>query len=268
MSYAGSRGEAQEPSLADTVQQSSAAIGIICKTPIPGASKTRLVPVLGMEGAAGLAAAFLSDVAAAIEMVPASCARTGYAVYAPEGTEEKIRPLLPPGFGLVCRRGSTLEHVLYGATRELLERGHDAVVLINGDSPTLPPLTIAAAIAALRRPGDRVVLGPAHDGGYYLIGLKVAHRELFRDIPWSTPAVLEATLEQARRCALAVELLPLWYDVDDVETLQVLVDEIATGVLPFDHGGLQGGPARATRAFLATCPTVRARPDIMLGTGP
>lgn len=230
----------------------STAVGIICKTPIAGASKTRLVPALGVDGAAELAGAFLRDVAAAVELVPECCGRRGYAVYAPEGTEDQIRPFLPAGFGLICRRGNTLEHVLLGATRQLLGQGHDGVVLINGDSPTLPPLIITAAIAALRRPGDRLVLGPADDGGYYLIGLKTPHTQLFRDIPWSTPAVFSTTIERACDIGLEVALLPRWYDVDDFETLQVLLGEIDSGTLPFDHGGIEGGPAVATNAFFAS----------------
>lgn len=235
-----------------------AAVGIICKTPISGASKTRLAPSVGVDGATELATAFLRDVAAAIEHVPECCGRRGYAVYAPEGSEATLRPLLPPGFGLLCRRGATLEDVLLGATRQLLEAGHDAVILVNGDSPTLPPMTIAAAIAVLRRPGDRVVLGPASDGGYYLIGLKLPHAELFRDIPWSTPAVLDRTLERARGIGLETALLPYWYDIDDIETLRILITEISGGGLPFDHGGLQGGPARATREFFLARPWLMA----------
>jgi rSAM/selenodomain-associated transferase 1 len=248
-----------------TIQRLGAAVGIICKAPVPGASKTRLIPVLGEEGAAELAGAFLRDVAAAIERVPACCHRMGYAVYAPEGSEARIRPCLPPDFRLICRRGATLEHVLLGSTRQLLGDGHDVVVLVNGDSPTLPPLTIASAIAALRREGDRVVLGPASDGGYYLIGLKTPHAALFRDIPWSTPAVLGTTLDRARSVGLTAELLPGWYDIDEIETLSVLIDEIAGGTLPFDHGGLQGGPACSTRAFLAARPWLRGRCQEMAG---
>lgn len=232
----------------------TAAIGIICKTPIAGASKTRLAPAVGIDGAAELAGAFLQDVASSIEAVPDICGRRGYAVYAPAGSEDSLRPLLPPSFGLICRKGTTLEGVLHGATAELLAAGHDAVILINGDSPTFPPLAIASAIAALRRPGERVVLGPAEDGGYYLIGLKTAYAELFHDIPWSTRGVLSTTVERARSIALEVALLPTWYDVDDEATLRLLLLDVAGQPLPFDHGHLQPGPARATRAFLAARP--------------
>jgi hypothetical protein len=117
--------------------------------------------------------------------------------------------------------------VLASAARHLLELGHDCAVLINADSPTLPSRLLIEAIERLRRPGDRVVLGPAIDGGYYLIGLKRAHRRLFEDIPWSTPAVLKSTRERAADVGVEVRELPPWYDVDDAEALAMLVDERA-----------------------------------------
>lgn len=228
----------------------TAAIGIICKTPQPGRSKTRLQPLLGAEDAAGLAAVFLSDIASAIEAVPEAVGRAGFAVYAPAGSEAALRPLLPPQFGLLCRQGTTLSSVLLGATEHFRAQGHDCAVLVNADSPTLPTLLITAAVAALRAPGDRVVLGPATDGGYYLIGLKQAHAHLFEDIPWSTAGVLAATRARAAEIGLAVSELPAWYDIDDALTFSWLLDELAGRALPFATPGLSGGPARATRAFL------------------
>jgi uncharacterized protein len=241
-----------QPKMAET------AVGIICKTPLAGVSKTRLVPLLGGGEAAELAACFLRDVSASIEAVPEAARRRGYAVYAPKGTEAVLRPLLPDSFGLICRCDATLGVVLHGAMGELLAAGHDAVILVNGDSPSLPPVAIAAAIAAMRAPGDRVVLGPASDGGYYLIGLKQPHAALFHDIPWSTPQVLAATIERARSLGLDVSLLPVWYDVDDEATLRMLADELAGYALPFNHGGMVGGPAPATSAFF------KARPWLIL----
>lgn len=226
-----------------------AAIGIICKTPRPGASKTRLVPLLGHEAAAELAAAFLADTAGAVESVPEVVGRSGYAVYAPEGSEAELRPLLPPHFGLLCRRNSTLGIVLLGATQHFLNVGHDCVVLVNADSPTMPPLLLAAAIAALRAPGDRVVLGPATDGGYCLIGLKQPHARLFEDIPWSTSGVLEATRRQASGIGLSIAELPVWYDVDDAETFALLGEELSGRLPAFAAEGVAPGPAKATRQF-------------------
>ncbi len=232
----------------------TAAVGIICKTPIPGSSKTRMIPLVGTQGAADLAGAFLRDVAATIEAVDPASGRQGYAVYAPEGSEESLRRFLPSGFGLLCRRDATLGVVLHGATQHLLSAGHDCVVLVNADSPTLPSALISEAIDVLRQPGDRVVLGPASDGGYYLIGLKRAHERLFTDVPWSTPAVYATTVTRAAEISLAVATLATWYDVDDVATLDMLLAELR-GERP-DFGGtpLSGGAAHFTRAFLTAHP--------------
>jgi rSAM/selenodomain-associated transferase 1 len=230
----------------------SAAIGIICKAPQPGQSKTRLAAAIGAVAASELSACFLRDVAASIEAVPEALGRRGYGVYAPAGTEDIMRRLLPAGFGLLLQAGSDLGHVLHGATRALLDTGHDGVLLVNGDSPTLPPRLLIQAVEALREPGDRMVLGPASDGGYYLIGLKQPHRHLFTQIAWGTETVAHATRERAAEVGLAATLLPEWYDVDDIETLGWLQEELAGHPSRFHGGGL----APATRAFL------KARPQI------
>jgi hypothetical protein len=101
--------------------------------------------------------------------------------------------------------------------------------LIDSDSPTLPPQFLQAAVSALARPGERVVLGPAEDGGYYLIGLKKAHRHVFEDIDWSTSKVLRQTITRARERHLPVTVLPTWFDVDDATGLRQLCDELFLG---------------------------------------
>ena len=227
-----------------------AAIGIICKTPRAGASKTRLEPLCGRAGAAALAAAFLRDIAATIDAVPRNLSRTGYAVYAPAGSEAELKPLLPDDFGLLCRRDSSLGGVLSQAIEYFLGDGHDCALLVNGDSPTLPLALLTGAIDALRRPGDRVVLVPATDGGYCLIGLKRRHAELFEDIPWSTPGVFAATCARAAEIGLGVEQLPPWYDIDDGATFAMLRAELDGAPLDFNSARLVGARASATRALL------------------
>jgi glycosyltransferase A (GT-A) superfamily protein (DUF2064 family) len=194
---------------------SVAAIGIMCKAPQSGRSKTRLAKAVGVVAASDLSACFLRDVAAAIEAVP-----------------------------------DDLGYVLFGATRALLDAGHDCVLLVNGDSPTLPARFLVQAIETLREPGDRMVLGPASDGGYYLIGLKHPHRQLFTRIAWGTETVARSTCERAAEIGLATTLLPEWYDVDDIETLRWLQDELAGHLTRFRAGGF----APASRAFLKTAP--------------
>jgi rSAM/selenodomain-associated transferase 1 len=231
---------------------SVAAIGIICKAPQPGRSKTRLAKAIGAVAASELSACFLRDVAAAIEAVPGALGRRGYGVYAPAGTEHIMRQLLPAGFGLLLQAGDDLGYVLVGAARALLLAEHDCVLLVNGDSPTLPPRLLVQAIEALREPGDRMVLGPASDGGYYLIGLKHPHRQLFTEIAWGTDTVARTTCERAAEIGLATTLLPEWYDVDDIETLRWLRDELAGHSTRFRAGGF----APASRAFLEAAPQI------------
>ena len=221
-------------------------MGIICKAPLPGRSKTRLATAVGDVAASELSACFLRDVAAAIHAVPEGLGRRGYGVYAPAGAEDVMRRLLPEGFELLLQAGNDLGEVLLGASRALLEAGHDCILLVNGDSPTLPTRFLVQAIEALREPGDRMVLGPASDGGYYLIGLKQAHWRLFTRIAWGTDTVARATCERADEIGLSTILLPEWYDIDDVETLSWLQEELAGRSTRF----LGGGFAPASRALL------------------
>jgi hypothetical protein len=229
---------------------SVAAIGIICKAPQPGRSKTRLATAIGEVAASELSACFLRDVAGAIEAMPEALGRRGYGVYAPAGAEHIMRQLLPAEFGLLLQVGVDLGHVLLGATRALLNAGHDSVLLVNGDSPTLPTRLLVQAMEALRGAGDRMVLGPASDGGYYLIGLKRAHQHLFTQIAWGTDTVARSTCDRAEEIGLATTLLPEWYDVDDMQTLRWLQDELAGHSIRFQGGGF----AAASRAFLKAAP--------------
>jgi hypothetical protein len=165
-----------------------------------------------------------------------------------------MRQLLPAGFGLLLQADDNLGHVLLGATSALLLARHDCVLLVNGDSPTLPPRLLVQALDTLREPGDRMVLGPASDGGYYLIGLKHPHKQLFAKIAWGTETVARATRERAAEIGLATTLLPEWYDVDDIETLRWLQEELAGHSTRFRAGG----SAPASRAFLKAAPQICA----------
>ena len=119
--------------------------------------------------------------------------------------------------------GDCLLHTI----EEIFARGHASAVVLNSDSPTLPTALLVETAEVLARPGDRAVLGPSSDGGYYLLGLKAAHRHMFEDIAWSTERVAKQTRERAREIGLDVHRLPVWYDVDDVEGLRRLRAELA-----------------------------------------
>ena len=202
------------------------ALGLMAKAPLAGAVKTRLAPALTASEAAALNACFLRDMAANVADVAGDGHAEGLVVYTPVGSEAVFESILPQNSRLLAQRGDSLGDRLCNATEDLLKDGYGAVCLINSDSPTLPRALLERAVASLVKEGDRVVLGAADDGGYYLIGLKQAHRNLFDRIAWSTAEVLAHTIERANEIGLPIELLPRWYDVDDAATLQRLCDEL------------------------------------------
>jgi len=221
------------------------ALGLMAKAPFAGEVKTRLVPPLTPAEAAALNVCFLRDMAANINSLSQTEASTGLVVYTPAGSESAFDGVVPEGFKLLAQRGAHLGERLCNATEDLLKQGYYGVCLINSDSPTLPTSVLIRAIQSLATDGDRVVLGAAEDGGYYLIGLKHAHRNLFNEIAWSTSDVLARTKQRAAEIELPVELLPTWYDVDDAETLNRLCQEL------FFTSSVRGAyPAPHTRAFL------------------
>lgn len=229
------------------------ALAIMIKAPRAGAVKTRLVPPLNHEEAAALSVCFLRDTASNISDVASSGAAEGVAVYTPLGSEAAFNGLLQAGFNLVAQRGESFGERLFHAAEDLLALGYQSLCLIDSDSPTLPSPFLVDAVRWLAQPGDRIVLGPADDGGYYLIGLKHAHARLFEDITWSTDQVLRQTIERARELELEISLLPAWYDVDDGATLGRLCDELfLPGRKDVSRDDFTGYEASHTRGYLAS----------------
>jgi hypothetical protein len=97
---------------------------------------------------------------------------------------------------------------------DVFRGGFRAAIVIGSDLPHLPLTVLDAAVSAVRDGGDRIVLGPAEDGGYYLIGMRDRHPELFDRIDWGSPRVLEQTLSIAAATGLEVRQLASWYDID------------------------------------------------------
>lgn len=228
------------------------ALAVMIKAPRAGAVKTRLVPPLDHDEAAALSGCFLRDTASNIADVASIGAAEGVAAYTPVGAESAFNGLLHAGFNLVAQRGESFGERLFHAAEDLLALGYQSLCLIDSDSPTLPSPFLVDAVRWLAQPGDRVVLGPSDDGGYYLIGLKHAHARLFEDIAWSTDQVLRQTIERACELGLEITLLPAWYDVDDGATLGRLCDELfLPGLKKVRRDGLTGYEASHTRGYLA-----------------
>ena len=224
------------------------ALAVMAKAPRPGKVKTRLSPPLTLEQTAALNVRFLRDTTENLATIPGAA---GLISYTPAGDEELFAGLLPETFALVLQRGDGFGERLLAAAQDLLAIGYGAICLIDSDSPTVPAAAFYNAVEALARPGDRVVLGPSHDGGYYLIGLKQAHAAPFDRITWSTGAVFEETMERCRAAGLEVVTLPLWYDVDDATTLELLKGELLRGEQP-PFAEMKGYGAPHTREFLMT----------------
>ena len=222
------------------------ALAVMAKAPRPGRVKTRLSPPLSLEQTAALNICFLRDTTANLATVPGAA---GLISYTPAGDEALFEGLLPETFGLVLQRGDGFGERLFCAAKDILAIGYGAVCLIDSDSPTVPREAFTAAVHALAKPGDRVVLGPSHDGGYYLIGVKAAHAAPFDRIAWSTPTVFEETLERCLAAGLEVVTLPTWYDIDDASTLELLKSELLHGQTPA-FTSQPGFSAPATHAFL------------------
>ena len=210
----------------------SCGIAFMAKASAPGRAKTRLVPPLTFDEAADLNTAFLQDVAENLVAADAqiraaqNAAIVGYAAYGPPGSTDFFRRILPAAIGLIEAWLPNFGDCLLHTIDELLSRGHQSAVVLNSDSPTLPTAFLVETAEVLARPGDRAVLGPSTDGGYYLLGLKHPHARMFEDITWSTERVAEQTLARAREIGLDVHRLPTWYDVDDVDALTRLHDEL------------------------------------------
>jgi rSAM/selenodomain-associated transferase 1 len=222
------------------------ALTVMAKAPRPGKVKTRLSPPFTLDQTAALNIRFLRDTTENLATIPGS---GGLISYTPVGDEALFAGLLPDTFGLVPQRGDGFGERLLFAAQDILAIGYGAVCLIDSDSPTVPAAAYAQAVEALAAPGDRVVLGPSHDGGYYLIGMKRPHPEPFERITWSTASVCEETIERCREANLEVVTLPVWYDVDDAPTLAILTEELLNDTVP-TFSKIPGYKAPHTRELL------------------
>jgi rSAM/selenodomain-associated transferase 1 len=223
-------------------------IAVMAKASIPGRTKTRLVPPLTFEEAAQCNTAFLRDIADNIVAASAQAPIAGYMAFGPPHAKSFFEESMPTDIGLIEAWYPNFGDCLVAAITQLLGRGHRGAVVLNSDSPTLPTSLLVETADVLASPGDRAVLGPAHDGGYYLLGLTSAHHRLFQDIAWSTEHVARQSLERAAELGLSVHILPRWYDVDDIGTFKMLQAELSDGqsFVP----GLRPNEPKHTRALM------------------
>jgi rSAM/selenodomain-associated transferase 1 len=197
----------------------SACLTVMAKQPERGKVKTRIAAVLGDDQAAEVCRCALDDT---LELA-ASIADVAHVLsYAPPtGAGQRYFKQAAPDFVLIPQQGATLGERIGGTLAALLE-DHSSVVLIGSDSPDLPAEFITRAFEMLRGPTE-VVLGPANDGGYYLLGMRSMQPILFERIHWSTAVVAQQTRARAAEVGLQVADLPPWHDLDTVADLQALI---------------------------------------------
>lgn len=193
------------------------ALLIFVKYPEPGKVKTRLAATIGAELAAQLYQEFVRQT---FELTLQSQVAARFVTFTPVDKEPELKKLFPGPWQWFPQENSpNLGVRIQRAIQHVQQQGYSQVITIGTDSPSLPAEYLDQAAAALMQ--HDLVLGPATDGGYYLIGLKNnAPVELFSGIDWSTEHVLRQTLQRAGQLRLSVQQLPIWYDVDDIATLQ------------------------------------------------
>lgn len=178
------------------------------------------MPPLTAREACRLHAAFLEDVARIVRTAARRSRAVPWVAFSSPWEPPRRGALASAlhGFRRLPQRGSDLGARMRRTVRHLLRRGYGGVVLVGADSPTIPASRLVEACRALRAGADLVV-GPARDGGYCLVGLRRDRPPLFRRVAWGTAGVLRTTLRRARRARLEVRLLKPWYDVDRSEDL-------------------------------------------------
>ncbi len=199
-------------------------LGLFAKQPKPGAVKTRLVPESGArtpEWAAEVYHAFLLDALERLSTLKVD----RVLAFTPQEARSWFEPLVGDQWQLLPQAGEDLGSRMSAFFAGCFAAGAHAAVLLGADSPTLPLGHIAQAFAELSRAD--VVLGPATDGGYYLVGCVPPVPPIFEGLDWGTGRVLEQTVAHGRQSGLRLAVLPPWYDVDTIEDWHSLRGHVA-----------------------------------------
>jgi hypothetical protein len=221
---------------------------LFARHPVAGRVKTRLSPALPPALAAALYAAMLADTLAAV----AGCGAARRELWwADEASAESLPVTVPPDFAQRRQGAGDLGARLSEASAAALDAPGARVAIIGSDAPALTAGHLDAAFAALD--AHDVVLGPASDGGYWLIALSRPAPELFKGMAWSTASVLRETRERAERAGLSVALIETLSDLDTPADVARLMGRVAAGSV-----GVCGAQMRAALMALVE-PAARAR---------
>jgi uncharacterized protein len=196
-------------------------LGLFAKQPVPGQVKTRLAAATDPTWAAAVADAFLRDLVERLKAVTAE----RVLAFAPAEGEPYFADLVQHRFALCPQGEGDLGQRLGAFLRQQMQAGAERVVLIGADSPTLPVAFVEEAFRLLD--GADVVLGPAADGGYYLLGCARRLPPLFEGIAWGGARVLLDSVNRLAGSGWRLAVLPPWYDVDTLNDWWALRGHLA-----------------------------------------
>lgn len=189
---------------------------VFVKYPVPGNVKTRLANTVGADMAVALYRCFVSDTLSAAR-------RSGYPTllcFHPPDAHDALIAWLGTKLTAVPQKGNDLGERMLKAFQETLQES-SRVVLVGSDCPDLPARLLHQAFESLK--SHQAVVGPAEDGGYYLIGFSSKFTDApFKGIEWGGPKVFEATMAALRENGVNVYTLPVWKDVDEYDDLRAL----------------------------------------------
>jgi rSAM/selenodomain-associated transferase 1 len=217
-------------SASETVIRSSGServLVIMAKAPRPGMVKTRLAPSLSPAAVTAFYCCLLDDTLALARSL--ELAGVEIAIMCPESDVSELARLAgnettvvaQKGEGLVAGLTSVFAHFAEGHRTNALQRG---IIAFNSDSPHLPRSVLEDAFETLA--AHDVVVGPTHDGGYYLVGAKASHPTLFAGDGMGTSSALERLLARARALELSVGFADRFYDIDVADDLSRLAEEL------------------------------------------
>ena len=199
------------------------ALAVMAKAPLPGDTKTRLIPALSAVEAAELARALLLDQLAHLAAITNADL---YLAFTPAAEQPLFAELAPPVYRLVAQQGEELGARMLNVFETLHAQGYRSIVLIGGDLPPVPLENFTETFALLESPGRRVVLGPSRDGGYYLVGCNQPVPEVFTGMTWSHSEVLAQTISRLSSSAVETRVVAPWFDIDTMDDLRFLQTQL------------------------------------------
>ena len=205
---------------AKSLSQPSRTLVIMAKAPKAGMVKTRLAESLPAPAVTALARCLFEDTVA----LAMSLTNVDVAVMCPEADQEELTKLVGNAVRVVAQKGEGLAAGLTSVFRHFTAAGRQHVIAFNSDSPHLAPSVLVSAFKLLAT--HDVVVGPTHDGGYYLVGAKAAHPTLFKSDGMGTKSALERLLARTKELGLSSGFTEPFYDIDLASDLILLAKEL------------------------------------------